>query len=115
LGGSGGQIQIWTENKEIFNELPSNSTAIEARGGNGAMTNGFGGSGGAIVWHGVTNSGSNSTVGSEVAVVSGGLRSNRVTDENGCGNGAAGVTYYSETDEIIVANKGVKTISNTYL
>jgi hypothetical protein len=64
-----------------------------------------GGSGGVVIFDG------GFTVPVDRVMVNGGV-ADRV-EETGCANGAAGTVYYTETDTLVIDNKGIKLTAAT--
>lgn len=102
-GGSGGYIYIKTTNVSKNNTI-SNDSRVEAKGGYG-VGDFTSGSGGVVVFDG------NFNVAQDGVVVNGGVAASG--EESGCGNGAAGTTYRSKDDSLVIDNKGIKVLAAT--
>ena len=96
-GGSGGYIYVKTANANKQNSLSSTAT-VEAMGGY-AIGDYTGGSGGVVIFDG------GFFVPVDRVMVNGGVSERK--EETGCANGAAGTVYYTETDTLVIDNKGV--------
>lgn len=108
-GGTGGYIWINTINKYGENYV-SNGAFISARGGTG-KNQGFGGSGGVIVF------GKNFRLGLFNVESSGGIGgvSWNTSIPVGCANAAAGTNYFWALDLMLIDNKNIITDKYTQL
>ena len=93
---------------EIQQNDLSNGFRIEARGGYGTGKN-YGGSGGVIVFDGGFE------LRPEQVSTAGGLAMKTETNHDGCGNGAAGTTFYAAQNKLLIDNEHKLTTKKTVI